>query len=276
MATVDVVMKGPREPEEPRPNKHGVGLKQTLAPDSPAAGNSEPRAMVELHPHSRLRDIIADVQLGVGDGLVDGSAFLAALNAVGMAFHTIVFSGIVFALAGAISMFVAAFFSKESELSLIKQDFEREAMEVREEPEEERGELDEILKSEGYDEKERETMLAIITKEPERWLNTQILFELHTHREKLEPRSTLRALPVGLAFPASVLLILIPYLFALSSVEAISLSIVLASLLLFVSSSTQFMRVRKANWRAGLRSVAILLLASGILYAIGYVFKVPL
>ncbi len=160
-----------------------------------AAKRPEPQTRVELHPHSRLRDIIADVQLGVGDGLVDGSAFLAALNAVGMAFQTIVFSAVVFALAGAISMFVAAFFSKESELSLTKQDFEREAMEVREEPEEEKAELDEILKGEGYDERERETMLEIITKEPARWLNTQVLFELHTHREELEPSSTLGPSP---------------------------------------------------------------------------------
>ncbi len=229
----------------------------------------------ELHPHSKLRNVVADVQLGVGDGLVDGSAFLAALNAVGMAFHTILFSGVVFAVAGGISMFVAAFFSKESELSLTKQDFEREAMEVREEPEEERGELDEILKSEGYDEKERKTMLDIITREPARWLNTQVLFELHTHRDELEPKSSLRALPVGLAFPAAVLLILVPYLLAISSMEAIALSLVLGALLLFVSSSTQFTRLRGANWRAGLRSVVILLLASGALYLIGFVFKVP-
>jgi hypothetical protein len=50
---------------------------------------------------------------------------------------------------------------------------------------------------------------------------------------------------------------------------------VLAALLLFISSSTQFMRIRGANLWAGLRSVLILLLASGILYAIGSVFKVP-
>ncbi|HVP22933.1 MAG TPA: VIT1/CCC1 transporter family protein [Conexivisphaerales archaeon] len=247
-----------------------------MAPDS--AGRNEDlksQSTVELHPHSRLRDFVADIQLGVGDGLIDGSAFLAALNAAGMAFGTIVFSGIVFALAGAISMFLAAFFSKESEISLIKQDFEREAMEVREEPEEERRELDDILKAEGYDDSERETMLGIITKEPERWLNTQMLFELHTHREELKPRSSMRALPVGLAFAASVLFIVTPYLFDLTHAEAIVVSLALASLLLFVSSSTQFMRVRGANWWAGLKSVVILLLASLVLYAIGYVFKVP-
>ncbi len=80
---------------------------------------------------------------------------------------------------------------------------------------------------------------------------------------------------MGLAFPASVLLILIPYIFAITPVEAIFLSLGLASLLLFITSSTQLVRIRGANLWAGLRSVLILLLASGILYAIGYVFKVP-
>lgn len=72
----------------------------------------------------------------------------AALNGAGVAFRTILIAGFAFALAGGISMFFSSYLSSRSEMDLLRIDVRRERMEIETEPEEEKAELEELLKKE--------------------------------------------------------------------------------------------------------------------------------
>lgn len=75
-------------------------------------------------------------------------AMTAALNGAGVAFRTILIAGFAFALAGGISMFFSSYLSSRSEMDLLRIDVRRERMEIETEPEEEKAELEELLKKE--------------------------------------------------------------------------------------------------------------------------------
>src|SRR3989442_11724132 len=82
----------------------------------------------EKHPHLRARRIVDRIVLGGSDGVMEEVAATAGLNGVGADFQTILFAGLAFPIAGAISIFFSSYLSQRSELNSFKIDFTRERM----------------------------------------------------------------------------------------------------------------------------------------------------
>src|SRR3989442_12399790 len=106
-------------------------------------------------------------------------AATAGLNGVGADFRTILFAGLAFAFAGAISIFFSSYLSQRSELDALKIDIERERMEIETEPEEERKELEELLKREGYKQMKVEVIMARLVSKKASWVWAQRTPEQH-------------------------------------------------------------------------------------------------
>ncbi len=208
------------------------------------------------------------VVLGGSDGAIESVAITAALNGAREPFHTILVVGFAFAVAGALSMFFSSFLANRSEMDLLRIDIQRERMEIETEPEEEKAELEELLKKEGYDQEEVDVIMARLVKDKELWLKTQLNHELRVHMEDLATDPLARPAAAAAAFFVIALAALAPYAAASGYLPTLALSVSLAMAALFVLASRAF-SPRNFNMRSGLESAAVGAFAATILFIVG-------
>ncbi|QQG47986.1 MAG: VIT1/CCC1 transporter family protein [archaeon] len=222
----------------------------------------------EKHPHIPARHIMDRIVLGGSDGAIECVAMAAALNGAGVAFGTVLIAGLAFALAGGASMFFSSYLARRSEIGALKMDIAREKMEIESEPEEERAELEALLKEEGYEQREVDVIMGRLVKNKELWLREQLRHELRVNVEDLETDPLLGPGLAGAAFFGTAILAIAAYTLALERVETLLLSVVLSLLALFSLSSRLFTPTHFSA-KAGLESAAVGGVAAGALYSIG-------
>jgi VIT1/CCC1 family predicted Fe2+/Mn2+ transporter len=231
-------------------------------------GRAQLPEAVERHPHIPVRRILDRIVLGGSDGVIESLAMSAALNGSGVGLRTILIAGLAFSVAGAISMFFSSYLSGRSELDSFRIDMEREKMEIETEPEEERGEMEELLKKEGYGQKEVEVIMERLTKDKGMWLREQLRHELHLHMEDLDSDPVRKSASAGLSFFLLALVALAPYALGLTAVPALASSTAVSLVALFVLSSKLF-TLKHFSPKAGLESACIGAVAALLLYGFG-------
>jgi VIT1/CCC1 family predicted Fe2+/Mn2+ transporter len=194
----------------------------------------------------------------------------AALNGAGVAFGTILIAGLAFAVAGALSMFFSSYLSSRSERETLKTDVQREKMEIDTEPEEERAELEDLLRKEGYGQQEIDVIMSKLVKNKEMWLREQLSRELRVHMEDLESSSLGRPSAAGFSFLLLAFLVVAPYGFLSGHIQALVASVVLSIMALFCLGSRIFLRGHFKPL-AGIESAVVGAVAAGLLYGLGLV-----
>lgn len=165
-------------------------------------------------------------------------------------------------------MFFSNYLSRRSEMDTLKIDMQRERMEIETEPEEERGELEELLKKEGYTQREVNVMMKRIMANKEMWLRAQLMHELHLHPEDLKGGPVGRATSAGVAFFLFALVSLVPYVLGLTRTSALVPSAALSLTALFILGSKVF-TLKHLTLKSGVESVLVGALAAVLLYAFG-------
>jgi VIT1/CCC1 family predicted Fe2+/Mn2+ transporter len=221
----------------------------------------------------RARDIIHRIVLGGTDGVIESIAVTAGLNGAGVAFSAIRLAGVAFAFAGAFSMFFSSYISERSEQEALRKDIDRERMEIETEPEEEKAELEELLREEGYKDKEVATIMGRVTQDKELWLRVQLRLELHKNAGDLNVNPLRGAGPAGLLFFLGAALPILPYIFPLGRAVALLASLALALATLFLLGGTKFTTIKEIDLRAGLEDAAIGGFAAVLLFIIGHLLS---
>ena len=227
-----------------------------------------PANQVEKHPHIPARNVLDRIVLGGSDGAIEGLALTSALNGAGLGYGAIALAGVAFALAGALSMFFSSYLSRRSELRSLKVDMTRERMEIETEPEEEKAEMRELLKKDGYGEKEVEVIMQRLVKDKDLWLREMLRRELQLNAQELDSGRFLRPLSAGIAFLLLGLLAVSPYAFAIPRFDALVASVTLSLSSLFLLGSRAFIP-RSFDAATGLESAGIGALAGFLLYLVG-------
>lgn len=191
----------------------------------------------------------------------------AALNGAGVGFGTIALAGLAFAVAGAISMFFSNYLSRRSEMESFRIDLAREKMEIETEPDEERREMEDLLRSDGYADEEVQVIMGRLSKDKGLWLREMLRRELKLNPE-VEPNHYAGAVAAGLSFLLLALLAVSPYAFDVPPIDALATSAVLSIMALFALGSRVFIP-RNFRLRAGIESAAIGALAGAVLYLVG-------
>lgn len=222
----------------------------------------------EKHPHIPARNILDRIVLGGSDGAIEGLALTSALNGAGLGYGTIALAGVAFALSGAISMFFSSYLSRRSELKSLKIDMAREKMEIETEPEEEKSEMRELLKKDGYEEKEVEVIMQRLVRDKDLWLREMLARELKLNVDDANAGRFLRPLSAGVAFLLLGMLAVSPYAFAIPRFDALFASVSFSLAALFLLGSRAFVP-RSFDPAAGLESASIGALAGVLLYLVG-------
>lgn len=206
--------------------------------------------------------------LGGSDGAIEGLALTAALNGAKVGFGTIAVAGLAFAIAGAISMFFSSYLSQRSERESVRIDMARERMEIETEPEEERREMVELLKREGYADAEVEVIMQRLSRDKGLWLREMLRRELKVNPEDVALGPYSGAAAAGASFLLLALLAVSPYAFSISRIYALAASAALSLAALFALGSRAFIP-RNFRPRAGIVSAGVGALAGAVLYLVG-------
>jgi VIT1/CCC1 family predicted Fe2+/Mn2+ transporter len=222
----------------------------------------------EKHPHIPARRALDRIILGGSDGAIEGLATTSALNGAGIISGTIALAGFAFAVAGAIAMFFSSYLSRRSELRSLQIDIEREKMEIETEPEEEQGEMRELLEKDGYDAQEAEVILQRLKENKGLFLKEMLRRELGVNIEDVGADPFVWPLYAGATFLLLALLAVSPYAFPLPRADALLASVVLSLAALFALGSRAFVP-RNFDFRAGVESALVGGAAAGLLYLVG-------
>ena len=222
----------------------------------------------EKHPHIPGRNILDRITLGGSDGAIEGLATTAALNGSGLSFKTIALAGFAFAIAGAIAMFFSSYLSRRSELRSLRIDMQRERMEIETEPEEEKAEMRELLRQDGYQEAEVDVIMTRLAKDKDLFLKEMLTRELKVNVENEGSGPFVWPLFAGIAFLLLALLAVSPYAFPAPRDDALLASLALSLSALFALGSRAFVP-RNFNPRAGVETAFVGALAGGLLFLVG-------
>src|SRR5881296_1547605 len=222
----------------------------------------------EIHKHIRARSYIGGSALGVSDGLVTNLAFLSGFAAVESNIHLVRIAGAASMLAGAISMLFSGILAGRSEYELFQADKKREASEIEEEPEEEKGELRGFYIAKGLTSEEAEKIVGRIASNKEKFLEDILMHELHVHQTRLSNPIKMGGV-IGLSFLVGALIPLVPFLFLQTRTESLIGAALVSPTFLFSVGAWRGRVVGRKFWRTGIETLLIGVSASLILYLIG-------
>lgn len=136
-------------------------------------------------------------------------------------------------------------------------------------PEGEREEVRQIYKEKGFAGQELENIVALITADRKRWVQTMLTEEYGLPREVRS--AWLAALSTFSAFMLCGLAPLIPYLFGMTN--AFRFSILLTGVVFFAIGSAKSRWATSSWWRSGLETLLVGSAAAGLAYAVGVLLR---
>jgi VIT1/CCC1 family predicted Fe2+/Mn2+ transporter len=217
--------------------------------------------------HFMASDVVADIVLGMADGLTVPFAIAAGLSGAKVASTIVVIGGLSEIAAGAISMGVGGFLSARQDIEHYRAEREREIKETEEVPDQERREVAMILQDWGLNEEEAEPVVEALSQDREKWVNFMMRFELD-----LEKPERLRALQsgitIGLAYAVAGFIPLSPYFGIKNVSNALYVSAGVTMLAMFVFGYVKA-RVTGVNaLRSALQTLILGALAAGAAFGI--------
>jgi VIT1/CCC1 family predicted Fe2+/Mn2+ transporter len=221
--------------------------------------------------HFTASDVVRDIVIGMSDGLTVPFALAAGLTGglTGAVNHNniIVTAGLAEIAAGSIAMGLGGYLAAKSDAEHYAKEREREKREVAEIPHEEMREVSEVFQEYGLTEEETRPIVEALRKQPKKWIDFMMRFELGL--EKPEPkRAMTSAATIGGAYAAGGFVPLTPYMLTVDPSRALFISILvtLLALLIFGFVKGRFTGMRPV--RSALQTALIGSAAAGAAFAI--------
>ena len=200
---------------------------------------SEPSTIalpIGLHPehHSTGSAMLQDIVIGLSDGLTVPFALAAGLSGAVASSGLVITAGLAEIVAGSIAMGLGGYLAGRTEVEHYAAEQARERHEVREVPDIERAEVDELLAEMGLSAETRHRAVAELTADPEQWVKFMMKYELGL--EEPDPRQAPKsAATISSAYAVGGLIPLSAYFFTATPAEGLawSAAITLVCLLVF-------------------------------------------
>lgn len=220
----------------------------------------------EQHSHPTL---LSDIILGGQDGLVNVLGIILGVSAATSDVRLIFVAAFAAVGAESISMAAVAYTSTKSRLKHYIKEMEIEKMELKEYPEIERKEVEEVLVGWGYKGKKLKEMLDLICSNKKAWLEFMMAFELGLApiKKSAPARSAgivLTATTIGSMIP------ILPFIFLSGNIHAgVIASVVLSAVILFAVGYYEAKVTLGSIWRSGMEMLIIGMSAGLAGYLIG-------
>ena len=212
-------------------------------------------------------DSVRDVVIGMSDGLTVPFALAAGLSAALSQSSVVVTAGLAEIAAGAIAMGLGGYLAARTDIEHYRSEYRREWRETEELPDEERREVAAILREQGLDAAQADTIVMALSRNKEKWVRFMMRFELGLEEPdpKRAPRS---ALTIGSSYVAGGLVPLLPYMLVGRIEDAFRLSMGLTLLALLLFGAVKGWLTGVPPWGAGLQTTLVGGFAAGAAFAI--------
>ncbi|MFH0851534.1 MAG: VIT1/CCC1 transporter family protein [Candidatus Peregrinibacteria bacterium] len=217
---------------------------------------------------SRLREHIQGIVLGGNDGIVTTFAVVAGTVGAHLSSVVVIILGIANLLADGISMGAGVYLSLKSERDRYTRLRKEESQEIEDDPAIEREEVRRAFKAKGFSGELLENVVATITADKERWVDT-MMHEEHGLVGSEHDRPFLKGLMTFCSFVVFGAIPLVPYVLLFPDTirfEAALISTIAALLLLGVTRS---ITTRERIFRGPLEIVSVGLLCAAVAYGVG-------
>jgi VIT1/CCC1 family predicted Fe2+/Mn2+ transporter len=222
-------------------------------------------ASQHIERHFTGSAMVRDIVIGMSDGLTVPFALAAGLSGAVAASGLVVTAGLAEIAAGSIAMGLGGFLAAQSEAEHYASERVREEREVREIPQMEQREVEQILHSYGLSENSTATVAKALAARPKPWVDFMMRFELGL--EQPDPRRGARsAVTIGGSYAIGGLVPLLPYMLMARAASALVVSVMLTLAALFIFG---FVKGRFTGGRA-LRSGFQSLLIGGVAAAAAF------
>lgn len=182
--------------------------------------------------HFTAGETVRDIVIGMSDGLTVPFALAAGLTGAINSAGIIVTAGLAEIAAGSIAMGLGGYLAARSDAEHYAKEREREHREVKEIPEEEMKEVEQVFTSYGLSHEESAPIVEALSKHPKKWVDFMMRFELGL--EKPDPkRAFISAFTIAAAYIAGGLIPLAPYI-----VSVYARNVNISTALLFSVGST--------------------------------------
>jgi vacuolar iron transporter family protein len=186
-----------------------------------------------IERHFTASATVRDVVIGMSDGLTVPFALAAGLSGAVDTTRIIVTAGLAEIAAGAIAMGLGGYLAARSDAEHYESERLREVAEVKEKPEAEAQEVEEVLVTYGLTPEESQPVVAALRTRPDSWVEFMMRFELGLERP--DPRRALAsAATIGGAYAVGGLIPLAPYMGIHSAAAALPVSVAITLLALAV------------------------------------------
>src|SRR5574339_1248210 len=211
---------------------------------------SEPR---HAEPHLSESSGIRDFVFGFGDGINTSLGIAAGVGGADVSSNIIILASLVGMFTGAKAMAVQNYLAVKAQREILESEIKREECEIKNMPNEERKEIEDIYRAKGFEGEQLENIVEKITSNKDVWLKTMLTEELGLNLDILG--SPLKgALVMFGSFLLGGILPILPYFVVkagvISSITAIGIAIVISILSSFIVGALKA-RMAKKNWIKG-------------------------
>jgi len=206
--------------------------------------------------HTPAARSIREVVFGVNDGLVSITGVVVGVTSSHLGRHSIVIAGLAAMVAATVSMGLGAFLSTQAQREYFQSEWEREMREVHEVPDEERREVEAILRQKGFTDEEAAHFTARLMKDKVQWVDFMMKEELGIMVEAAE-HPWLDAGVMSLSVVAGSVPPIVPFLFPITTHAALIWAIVLAVLVAFGLGVLKALVARGNPIRSGIQFLLV-------------------
>ena len=225
--------------------------------------------MPSIHPeyHFTSTDSVKDVVIGMSDGLTVPFALAAGLTGAVAATGIVVTAGFAEIAAGSIAMGLGGFLAARTDHEHYVSERKREERETVELPDLEKAEVRLILLEFGLTKETAEPVVEALAKHKDRWVDFMMRFELGL--EEPDPNRALKsALTIAFSYIVGGMIPLSPYIFMHDIQQALSVSVVVTLIALFIFGVIKGKFTGVKPWKAGFQTVMIGGMAAAVAFSI--------
>ena len=183
--------------------------------------------------HFTASAVVRDIVIGMADGLTVPFALAAGLSGAVQQAGIIVTAGLAEIAAGSISMGLGGYLAAKSDAEHYAAEEKREHQEVKQMPREEMKEVADVFREYGIAEEHIKPVVDAMTKQPKQWVDFMMRFELGLERPDPKRARTSAAM-IASAYIVGGLIPLAPYMLMHNSRTALSFSVSVTLVALFV------------------------------------------
>jgi len=218
--------------------------------------------------HFQANAIVRDFVIGMSDGLTVPFALAAGLSGAIDSTAIVITAGLAEIAAGSIAMGLGGYLAGQSELEHYDNEEKREYEEIEKLYDVEIRETKEIFAAYGLSEQNQELITKEIAKDPKKWVDFMMRFELGLERPD-KNRARQSAFVIGISYVVGGMVPLAPYFFTEDTTTGLMYSTVTTLLSLIVFGVVKSKLTGQPLVKGALRVALVGALAAGAAFLIG-------